>query len=47
MSDDVCVTCRRSHPIMLTIEVHVGRRVEERMVCNRCELEWRKRRASK
>lgn len=36
-----CVTCKGTHAVMWTIPVHVGRRIEERQVCNRCELEYR------
>jgi 3-hydroxyacyl-CoA dehydrogenase len=36
-----CVMCNRTHDVMWTIEVIIGRRTEQRAVCNTCELAHR------
>lgn len=34
-----CCQCSRSHAVMWTYRIRVGRTVVERAFCNRCELE--------
>lgn len=38
----MCFECHRTHAVMWTRIIRVGRAVVERVFCNRCELRWMK-----